>query len=461
MAATQAITMNAGDSGLMTTNGSAAIGQRSLGDPSLLFPLDPPLLRGCPRTSTPDMQYPLEIDFDYGKISSDLLRQPPLPGLQRWAPLLPPLAADLSLGEGGTALVASQRMARWVGLDGPIWLKDESRNPTWSHKDRLNYCIVSTAVRSGVHGIAVASTGNHGASAAAYARRAGLRCVVISTPDAQRAFEHFQTALSSDFILVPPSERWPLLNRIVDETGFMPASNLTRFHTGNPFGPEGYKTIAYELFNQLGGSVPGTVVLPTGYGELLFGVAKGFRELKSLGVSTSIPQMVSAEPAVRAPLAHAMARNEAAAEVSGPPSLAAGIACTVSSYRAAVALRSSQGKALTFHDDILAEAARELAHEGLWQEYSGPFRRIVRFRSAIGRAGHRVAAGSVTFRWNCRCSWEFRSTAAKHRRHCARLSRRPRRPESRTCGSLRICSTAIRSRAPRLPCRQAGNSVSC
>ncbi len=355
----------------MADNGSAAIGQRSLGDPSLLFPLAPPLLRGCPRTSTPDMQYPLEIDFDYEKISSDIFRQPPLPGLRRWAPLLPPLAAELSLGEGGTAFIASHRMARWVGLEGPIWLKDESRNPTWSHKDRLNYCIVSTALANSARGIAVASTGNHGASAAAYARRAGLRCVVISTPDAQRAFEHFQTALGSDFLLVPREESWPALNRIVDETGFMPASNLTRFHTGNPFGPEGYKTIAYEIFSQLGGRVPGTVVLPTGYGELLFGVSKGFRELKELGVSDAIPQILSAEPAVRAPLARAMSRNEAAAEVTGPPSLAAGIACTVSSYRAVVALRESRGRPLTFHDDVLAEAASELAHEGLWQEYSG------------------------------------------------------------------------------------------
>ncbi|MGH7247150.1 MAG: threonine synthase, partial [Pseudomonadota bacterium] len=321
--------------------------------------------------STPDMQYPLEIDFDYAKISKDIFRQPPLPGLERWAPLLPPLVAELSLGEGGTALVASRRMARWIGLQGPIWLKDESRNPTWSHKDRLNYCIVSTAMANGARGIAVASTGNHGGSAAAYARRAGLRCVVISTPNAQRAFEHFQTALGSDFLLVPREERWPALNRIVDEAGFMPASNLTRFHTGNPFGPEGYKTIAYEIFNQLGGRVPGTVVLPTGYGELLFGVAKGFGELKSLGISDAVPQIFSAEPAVRAPLARAMSRNEAAAEVDGPPSIAAGIACTVSSYRAVVALRSSAGRALTFHDDVLAEAAGELAHEGLWQEYSG------------------------------------------------------------------------------------------
>jgi threonine synthase len=356
---------------MMATDGSAAIGQRSLGDPSLLFPLSPPLLRGCPRTSTPDMQYPLEIAFDYASVSADIFLQPPLPGLRRWAPLLPPLADDLSLGEGGTALVASQRMARWAGVEGPIWLKDESRNPTWSHKDRLNYCIVSTAVANGARGIAVASTGNHGASAAAYARRAGLRCVVISAPDAQRAFEHFQTALGSDFLLVPREERWTALNRIVDETGFMPASNLTRFHTGNPFGPEGYKTIAYEILSQLGGRVPGTVVLPTGYGELLFGISKGFRELKDLGVAQSIPQIFSAEPAVRAPLARAMSRNEAAAEVSGPSSIAAGIACTVSSYRAVVGLRTTGGRALTFHDDVLADAASELAHEGLWQEYSG------------------------------------------------------------------------------------------
>jgi len=366
-----AMTWHPGIASGIAPTASAAIGQRSLGDPTLLFPLAPPLLRGCPRTSTPDIQYPLEIDYEYAKISTDIFRQPALPSLERWARLLPPLAPELSLGEGGTALVASRRIARWIGLEGPIWLKDESRNPTWSHKDRLNYCIVSTALANGARGIAVASSGNHGASAAAYARRAGLRCVVISTPGAQAAFEHFQSALGSDFLLVPGEERWPTLNRIVDETGFMPASNLTRFHTGNPFGPEGYKTIAYEIFSQLGGRVPGTVVLPTGYGELLFGVAKGFRELKAMGVADVVPRVVSAEPAVRAPLAHAMSRNLAAAEVTGEPSLAAGIACTVSSYRAAVALRETAGRPLTFHEEVVAEAAGELAHEGLWQEYSG------------------------------------------------------------------------------------------
>ncbi len=355
----------------MEASPSTALGQRSLGDPSLLFPLEPPLLNGCPQTSGPDMQYPLEIDYDYSRVPVDLFLQAPLPGLYRWAPVLPPIDEHLSLGEGGTALVQSTRVGEWIGLDGPIWLKDESRNPTWSHKDRLNYCIVSTAVANGARGIAVASTGNHGASAAAYANRAGLRCVVISAPGAQPAFEHFQSRLGTDFLLVPSHERWTALRRVVAETGFMPASNLTRFHTGNPFGPEGYKTIAYELVYQLNGRMPGTVILPTGYGELLFGVTKGFAELKRFGVIERMPHIISAEPGGRAPLAHAMARNLAAAEVSGPASLAAGIACTVSSYRAAAALRSHRGRAFTFSEEVLIEATNELARDGIWQEYSG------------------------------------------------------------------------------------------
>jgi threonine synthase len=350
---------------------SAAIGQRSLGEPSLLFPLSPPLLNGCPQSSGPDMQYPLEIDYDYSRISPDLFRQAALPGLYRWSPLLPPLRKEISLGEGGTALVPSDWIASWIGLRSPIWLKDESRNPTWSHKDRLNYCIVSTALAAGAPGIAVASTGNHGASAAAYANRAGLRCVVISAPGAQPAFEYLQHELGTEFMLVPAQERWPALRRIVEETGFMPASNLTHFHTGNPFGPEGYKTIAYELFTQMNGNAPATVVLPTGYGELLFGVTKGFSELKRFGLIDRVPRILSAEPAGRAPLARAMRSNVAAAEVQGPPSLAAGIACTVSSYRAAKALRLANGSALTFSEETLVAASTALAHEGLWQEYSG------------------------------------------------------------------------------------------
>ena len=354
----------------VAASASTAVGQRSLGDPSRLFPLYPPLLEGCPATSTAEMQYPLEIDYDYACISPALFRQAPLPGLERWGQLLPPLKPGLSLGEGGTPLIPAARIGQWAGLDGPLWLKDESRNPTWSHKDRLNYCVVSTALAVGVPGIAVASSGNHGAAAAAYAARAGLRSVVITSPNAQPAFRHFLAALGCHVVIVPSEQRWPVLNRIVAETGFMPASNLTRFHTGNPFGTEGYKTIAYEIFAQLGERLPATVVVPTGYGELLYGLAKGFRELVGFKLADRVPRIISAEPGVRAPLAQARRRNVAAAEAPGPDSLAAGIACTVSGFRGMAALAEG-GSAFVFGEATLAEAAARLAREGLWQEYSG------------------------------------------------------------------------------------------
>src|SRR5947209_6772785 len=350
---------------------STAIGQRSLGDPQRLFPLYPPLLRGCPASSSDEMQYPLEVDYAYERVPRDIFAHAPLPGLDRWASLLPPLMPGLSLGEGGTPLIASSRLADWVGTSAPLLLKDESRNPTWSHKDRLNYCIVSAAAAVNARGIAVASSGNHGVSAAAYAGRAGLRSVVITSPSPQPAFLHFLEALGAETIIVPVEQRWAVLNDVIEATGFISASNLTRFHTGNPFGPEGYKTIAYEIFLQCGRKMPGTVVVPTGYGELLYGIAKGFGEIMRLGLAVRVPRMISAEPAVRGPLAQAVQRNAAAAETDGPPSLAAGISCTVSSYRGVKALRDSGGMALTFSEETLVEAASELAREGLWQEYSG------------------------------------------------------------------------------------------
>jgi threonine synthase len=117
--------------------------------------------------------------------------------------------------------------------------------------------------------------------------------------------------------------------------------------------------------------MPGTVVVPTGYGELLYGVAKGFRELLRFGLGEHMPRMCSAEPAVGGPLARALHRNQAAIELPPAPTRAAGIAVTVNGFRGGVAVRDSGGKALLFAEASLAEAARLLAREGLWQEYSG------------------------------------------------------------------------------------------
>src|SRR5947207_987716 len=116
----------------------------------------------------------------------------------------------------------------------PSFVKDEGRNPTWSHKDRLNLCTVSAAVGTRAPGIAVASSGNHGASAAAYAARAGLPCVVITSNGASRAVQTFMKAYGAAVISVPPESRQELLRRFVEATGFMPVSSITETHTDTP-----------------------------------------------------------------------------------------------------------------------------------------------------------------------------------------------------------------------------------
>lgn len=355
----------------MVTGVSLATRQRSMGDPELAYPLWPPLTTGCPRTSTDRVAFPVEVDFDYDKVRPELFLDSGAgasrDGLDRWAPLLPPLIAQ-GLGEGGTPL---------IDLGEGVYVKDESRNPTWSHKDRLNRCTASAAVGVGAPGIVVASSGNHGASAAAFAARAGLRCVVLASTEMTPAVDSFLHAYGAVVLPVPVAARWPLARQLVERLGLHPVSNLTVTHTGHAFGAEGYKTIAYEIFTELG--VPEAVFVPTGYGELLFGIWKGFAELKRLGLTQRAPRMFACEPAAGGPLRAALDQGRPAGQVTVGPTSAYGIACPVGGYRGVVAVRDSVGQALLVTDEEMADAQAALARQGLWVELS----------SAAGLAGLR------------------------------------------------------------------------
>ncbi|GAA4555666.1 threonine synthase [Planotetraspora kaengkrachanensis] len=319
-------------------------------------------------TSTDELAFPLEVDYSYADLSREFRDVRSGPDIARWQELLPPLHAP-TLGEGGTPLVE---------LDG-VFVKDESRNPTWSHKDRLNRVTVSAAVGAGAPGIVVSSSGNHGASAAAYAARAGLDALVLASAESPPAVQDFLRAYGAKVLSVPSEGRWPLMRQIVERLGYHPVSNLTVTHTGHPFGPEGYKSLAYELHDQLG-RTPAAVFVPTGYAELLYGLWKGFRELRDLGLAEGAPRLYSCESAINAPLSRAFAEGIAAAKIEYTPgSRAYAIGAALSGYRGVVALRESGGAALTVTDEELDEAQRRLAGQGLWAELS----------SAAGLAGYR------------------------------------------------------------------------
>ncbi|MFD4997572.1 threonine synthase [Streptomyces buecherae] len=350
----------------MTLPNTLATAQRSLGDPDISYPLWPALTRGCPRTSTDTLSYPVDVDYAYERVDTALFEPgyaarhgiPRGAGIERWAPLLPPLDAP-SLGEGGTPLIE---------FAPGVHIKDEARNPTWSHKDRLNRCTTSAAVRAGAPGVVVASSGNHGAAAAAYAARAGLRCVVFTSTDTPPAVDAFLHAYGAVVLPVPIDHRWPLVRKVVEHCGLHPVSNLTATHTGHAYGAEGYKTIAYEIHAELG--APAAVFVPTGYGELLYGVWKGFAELQRLGVTDSVPRIFACEPAAGGPLAAAVRAGVPATTVEVGDTDAYGIDCSVGGYRGVVALRASQGRPLLLTDDEMRSAQRELAAAGLWVELS-------------------------------------------------------------------------------------------
>ncbi|MGY4473629.1 threonine synthase [Bradyrhizobium sp. USDA 3364] len=350
----------------MALEKSLANAQISMGPDRSSFPLFPPRLQGVESIDR-SYQYPLEIGFEYFRLDRDSFFEGSDRRMLRWRSLLPPLLDQLSMGEGGTPLIelpchTGQRKVS-------VFLKDESRNPTFSHKDRLNLCVVSAAKISGSRGIVAASTGNHGISTAAYAARAGLACVILVPERFSKSYFAALNAYGAYAIPVRADRKFGILRDFVTELGFHPTSNSTPFHTGHAFGPEGYKTIAYEVFVQLR-RVPAAVVVPTGYAELLFGIVKGFQELVELGLAGDLPQAFSVEPAGLAPLATALENGLPMATVNPADSRLTSIACSVSSYRGVWAISKSKGTALRITDQEALIAQAKYARRGLWQELS-------------------------------------------------------------------------------------------
>lgn len=347
---------------------SLATAQRSLGPGNPAYPLLPARLSGCPQTSNETMQFPLELTYDYASAGDVSFAR----GTRwhDWQAILPPRHPGASMPVGGTPLVDVSDVAPAHLRQRGVFVKDESRNPTWSHKDRLNTFTISAALYEGASTIIVASSGNHGVSAAAMASRAGLNCIVLTMPEVSPAVRDMILGYGAFPVYLPADARWPAMRALKEIPGTYPVSNLTPVHTGHPWGPEGYKTIAFEILADLDGAVPSAVVVPTGYGEMLYGIYKGFHEARLLGRIDRIPQLISVEPASRGPLHHAINAGLPAITVAAGPTVQSGTAVTVNGYRAVVALRNSNGLALLVSDERARAAHAVLSRQGLWQEIS-------------------------------------------------------------------------------------------
>ncbi|MFT3817215.1 MAG: pyridoxal-phosphate dependent enzyme [Rubrivivax sp.] len=305
-------------------------------------------------------------------------------GMVRFSAMLP-VAADrwVTLGEGGTPLLGADRLGACLGLDR-LYVKDESRNPTHSYKDRLSAVAVSHAKALGAPAVATASSGNAGASLAAYAARAGLPCVVASMKGASGPMVAQIRKLGAQLLLLEDkAQRWPLLAQAAEEQGWFVTSPHSSPVVGStPIGIEGYKTIAYEIFEDLG-RVPDWLALPVCYGDALAGIHQGFLDLRAAGLADRIPRFVAAE--AHGSLARAMAA--AADRVDAAPveyeALATSVGAPQSAYQALWALRESAGVAVRIGNDGLVELQERIGSlEGLCFELSSvmPFAAVRKLR---------------------------------------------------------------------------------
>lgn len=290
-------------------------------------------------------------------INDGLRWEPKGAGVWRYRSMVP-VAKRVSLCEGNTPLV------RRRDVEERVYLKVEGDNPTGSFKDRGTSVVMSDAVGRGHATVAVASTGNMGASVAAYSAYANLAAKVFlprGIPDEKvaqiRAYGAELVRVDGGF---PEAVR--RMRAEAEEGVYLATTGL------NPYFIEGLKTIAFELFEEIG--TPDMVVVPTGTGGLLTAIHKGFEELLGLGVVDRTPRMVAAQAAAVAPIVEAWRHRTPMREPAEARTIASAIQVK-SPYNgrsAIAAMDRSGGFGVTVTDEQIVTAVQALGREGVFAE---------------------------------------------------------------------------------------------
>jgi threonine synthase len=269
----------------------------------------------------------------------------------------PPCA---SLGEGWTPLVRR----RWHGAE--IFFKLESQMPTGSFKDRGAAVMINHLVEAGVGAIHEDSSGNAGASLAAYAAAAGIPCRIYVPAAAPRGKLVQIAAAGADLRAVPGTRQ------SVSEAALAAAGeSFYASHNWQPFFIEGTKTLAFELWEQLGFRAPDNILVPTGYGSNILGLERGFDELERCGEITGRPRLFAVQAANCAAFAAAWAAGaDRFVPFVAEPTIADGIATPRPVRIGAVlrALRRSKGGVAAVAEAEIVPALAALGRLGLFVE---------------------------------------------------------------------------------------------
>lgn len=288
-------------------------------------------------------------------------------GMRRYAAWMP-YTSWVSLGEGGTSCANFSSLADEVKA-AAVFIKNEGQNPSGSHKDRASCLAVTRALDVGASKIIAASSGNGGASLALYAAAAGLQCCIVTTPALSPVFRRAIEICGAEIVTAPESlERWQIVSEMVKTQGWFPATNYLNPPVGsNHFATDGLKTVAFEIFEELGADQVHAVLVPTSRGDLIWALHEGFSQLKAIGLMSSVPRLFAVEPFAR--ISRVLSGGKITASYAGATNLTSIGGSTVT-YQAIEAIRASGGGAVVVEEKAVARDQHRLARHGCYAELS-------------------------------------------------------------------------------------------
>lgn len=309
----------------------------------------------------------LKTMYDFDELKNQFQKNHSFLISQQWLPLLP-IEKTESLGHlaaGNTPLIPVTELNE-NKLPFNLALKDDSRNPTFSFKDRASVLVSAYAKEHGIDTIIAASTGNAGSSLAgicASQKQKAIICVPAAAPKAK-----LTQILMYGARIVPVAgtydDAFDLSVALTEKTGI-----FNRNTAYNPFTIEGKKTVSFELFTQYGNKAPDKVFVPVGDGVIISGVYKGFEDLLNLGLIDKMPVIV----AVQAEGSNNIVRNLYLESFTSLPSKTVADSISVdiprNFFMARKFLKKYQGEAVEVSDAEILNASKALsANTGIFAE---------------------------------------------------------------------------------------------
>lgn len=273
----------------------------------------------------------------------------------------------ISLDEGGTPFIKCNRLGEELGVN--LHVKVEGSNPTGSFKDRGMSVGITKAMELGVATVGCASTGNTSASLAAYAARAGLKCIVL-LPSGKVALGKLAQAMFHGAEVLSVNGNFDEALEAV--TALALEGELYLLNSINPFRLEGQKSIGFEIVHDLGWRSPDRIMLPVGNAGNISAIWKGIREFYEAGFIEDLPMMTGIQAEGACPITNAVKKGvDEIIPVENPETVATAIriGAPVSALKALRAIYESDGTSETVTDEEILDAQKLLARtEGIGVE---------------------------------------------------------------------------------------------